>query len=46
VFDATGLEELEEACAGVIEGEDAAAAGHRAAGEELGHEKISVRPRT
>jgi 8-oxo-dGTP pyrophosphatase MutT (NUDIX family) len=36
VFDATGVGELEEACAGMIESEDAAAAARREAGEELG----------
>jgi nudix-type nucleoside diphosphatase (YffH/AdpP family) len=40
VFDATGAEQLEEACAGMIGREDAAAAARREAGEELG---ISLR---
>jgi nudix-type nucleoside diphosphatase (YffH/AdpP family) len=40
VFDATGEEQLEEACAGMIEREDAAAAAGREASEELG---ISLR---
>jgi nudix-type nucleoside diphosphatase (YffH/AdpP family) len=40
VFDATGTAQLEEACAGMIGLEDAAAAARREAGEELG---ISLR---
>ena len=36
VFDATGVEELEEACAGMIESEEADAAARREAAEELG----------
>jgi nudix-type nucleoside diphosphatase (YffH/AdpP family) len=40
VFDATGVAQLEEACAGMIEQEDEASAARREAGEELG---ISLR---
>jgi nudix-type nucleoside diphosphatase (YffH/AdpP family) len=40
VFDTTGAVQLEEACAGMIEQEDAATAARREAGEELG---ISLR---
>lgn len=40
VFDATGVTQMEEACAGMIEAEDASAAARREAGEELG---ISLR---
>src|ERR1700722_18148043 len=36
IFDASGIELLEEACAGVIENEDAQAAARREAYEELG----------
>jgi len=36
VFDATGVRQLEEACAGMIGYEDASAAARREAGEELG----------
>jgi 8-oxo-dGTP pyrophosphatase MutT (NUDIX family) len=36
VFDATGLTQMEEACAGMIEHETASAAARREAGEELG----------
>jgi nudix-type nucleoside diphosphatase (YffH/AdpP family) len=36
VFEATGVAQLEEACAGMIEHEDASAAARREAGEELG----------
>jgi 8-oxo-dGTP pyrophosphatase MutT (NUDIX family) len=36
VFDATGLTQMEEACAGMIEHETASAAARRESGEELG----------